>query len=265
MLQTLGRRLAEPAVRPALVATGFLAWLTLAELISSVSEPRVGLLLHAGLLVALIYYASRDLQDPLRRLLLTLAFAPLIRLLSFSLPLASFPQITWYFIVSLPLFVAAWLVYRILGYARADIGLRIGSLPIQLLVGLTGLTFGYVEYRILAPAPLAASPSWQDLVLPALILLISTGFLEELIFRGLMQRAGVQALGRAGLVYVSIVFAVLHMGYQSLLDVVFVFVVALFFAWIVAKTNSLLGVTLAHGLTNIMLFLVMPYLAAGLP
>ena len=41
------------------------------------------------------------------------------------------------------------------------------------------------------------------------------------------------------------------------------FVVAIFFGWIVAKTNSLLGVTLAHGLTNIMLFMVMPYLALG--
>jgi hypothetical protein len=195
---------------------------------------------------------------------LTLAFAPLIRLLSFSLPLAGFPQIAWYFIVSVPLFVAAFLVRRILGYTRAEIGLRIGSLPIQLLIGLTGLTFGYVEYRILAPAPLAASFTWQDLVLPALILLVSTGFLEEVIFRGLMQRAGQQALGRAAsILYVSVVFAVLHTGYKSLLDVVFVFVVAVFFGWIVARTQSLLGVTLAHGLTNIMLFLVMPYLAAG--
>ena len=259
------RRLTAPSARPALIATGYLAWLTVAELLSSVGEPRIGLILHALLLIALIYHAARDLDDPLHQLLLTLAFAPLIRLLSFSLPLAGFPQIAWYFIVSLPLFVAAYLVSRILGYSRADIGLRIGSLPTQLLVALTGITLGYVEYRILAPAPLAASFTWQDLWLPALVLLVSTGFLEELIFRGLMPHAGQEALGRVvGVVYVAIVFAVLHFGYKSPLDVIFVFVVALFFGWIVAKTNSLLGVTLAHGLTNIMLFLVMPYLAVGL-
>ncbi len=262
--QELRRRLAAPAARPGLIAAGYLAWLTAAELVSSLGEPRLGLLLHAGLLIALIYHAARDLSDPLHQLLLTLAFAPLIRLLSFSLPLAGFPQIAWYFIVSLPLFVAAYLVYRILGYSRADVGLRIGSLPTQLLIGLTGLTFGYVEYRILAPAPLAAAFTWQDLWLPALVLLVSTGFLEELIFRGLMQHAGQQALGRAAsILFVSVVFAVLHTGYKSLLDVVFVFVVAVFFGWVVARTQSLLGVTLAHGLTNIMLFLVMPYLALG--
>ncbi len=262
--QALRRRLTAPSARPGLIAAAYLAWLTAAELISSFSEPRLGLLLHAGLLIALLYHAARDLHDPLHQLLLTLAFAPLIRLMSFSLPLASFPQITWYFIVSLPLFAAAWLVYRILGYTRRDIGLRAGSLPLQLLIGLTGLTLGYVEYRILAPAPLAPSFTWQALWLPALILLVSTGFLEELIFRGLMQHAAGQTLGQGvGILYVSLVFAVLHTGYKSLVDVVFVFVVALFFGWIVARTQSLLGVTLAHGLTNIMLFLVMPYLALG--
>ncbi len=258
-------RLAEPAARPGLIAAGYLAWLTLAESISSLGDARLGLLLHAGLLLALLYHAARNLDDPLHGLLLTLAFAPLIRLMSFSLPLASFPQVAWYFIVSLPLFVAAYLVYRVLGFTRASTGLRVGSLPIQLLVGLTGLTFGYAEYRILAPAPLAASLTWQDLWLPALVLLVSTGFLEELIFRGLMQQAGERTLGSVGSnVYVSLVFAVLHLGYQSVLDLVFVFAVSLFFGWIFTRTRSLLGITLAHGLTNIMLFLVMPYWSAGL-
>jgi len=46
---------------------------------------------------------------------------------------------------------------------------------------------------------------------------------------------------------------------RSLLDVLFVGVVGLFFGWVVHRTRSLLGVTLAHGLTNIILFLVMPF------
>lgn len=260
----LWRRLAAPSARPGLIAAGYLAWLIAAELVSTMGEPRLGLLLHAGLLVALLYHAARDLDDPLHRLLLTLAFAPLIRLMSFSLPLTVFPQIAWYFIVSLPLFAAAYLVYRLLGFTRAGTGLRIGSLPIQLLIALTGLTFGYAEYRILAPAPLVATLSWQDLWLPALVLLVSTGFLEELIFRGLMQQSGEGLLGSGGSnLYVSVVFAVLHLGYHSALDLVFVFIVSLFFGWIFTRTRSLLGITLAHGLTNIMLFLIMPYLTPG--
>jgi len=41
--------------------------------------------------------------------------------------------------------------------------------------------------------------------------------------------------------------------------VLFVFAVAMFFAWVVKRTGSLLGVTLAYGITNVMLFLVIPF------
>jgi len=97
--------------------------------------------------------------------------------------------------------------------------------------------------------------------LPALILLFSTGFLEELLFRGIMQRTATETLSQFGLVYVALVFAALHIGYKSIPDLIFVFTVGLFFGWTVQKTHSILGVTLAHGLTNIILFLVIPFLS----
>jgi membrane protease YdiL (CAAX protease family) len=96
--------------------------------------------------------------------------------------------------------------------------------------------------------------------LPALILLVCTGYLEELIFRGILQQIAVGQLGRwVSPLYTSILFAILHAGYRSAADVIFVFLVGLLFAWIAGRSKSLVGVTLAHGLTNITLFLVMPF------
>ena len=69
------------------------------------------------------------------------------------------------------------------------------------------------------------------------------------------------AVGVPGLVYVSALFAVLHIGHLSVADVMFVFLVGLVFASLVRRTGSLFGVTLAHGATNIGLFLVFPFLA----
>ena len=66
-------------------------------------------------------------------------------------------------------------------------------------------------------------------------------------------------LEAGGIVYVSFIFAILHMGFLSWLDIAFVFLVALFFGWMVKKTGSLLGVTLSHGITNILLYLVVPF------
>jgi len=135
------------------------------------------------------------------------------------------------------------------------------KLPLQLLVALTGITFGVAEYYILRPEPLIANPTWGSILVASVILMVCTGFAEELIFRGVIQRASVQALGRFGLLYVAVLFAVLHIGYRSIPDMILVFTVALLFGWVAEATWSLLGVTLAHGLTNIVLFLIMPFLA----
>ena len=75
----------------------------------------------------------------------------------------------------------------------------------------------------------------------------------------MLQRTAVEAFGGWGIIYVSLLFAVLHIGFLSLIDVVFVLGVALFFGWVVKKTGSLLGVTLSHGITNILLYLVIPF------
>ncbi len=243
-----------------LIAVGYLAALTLAEVLTTLVEPRIGLALHSVLLLLLIAQTALTWGYPGHRLLFALAFAPLIRILSLFLPLAGLPQIYWYFIVSLPLFAAAGVALNTADFSRADIGLTLKGLPLQLLVAVTGVTLGYVEYLILRPAPLAPRFDLQNVWLPALILFVCTGFAEELVFRGLMQRAATEKLGTmGGILYVATLFAVLHVGYQSLSDVAFVFVVALFFGLVVAHTRSIVGVSLAHGLTNVLLFLIMPF------
>lgn len=246
--------------RIALIAIGYLAALTLAEVLTTLIEPRIGLTLYGILLLFLIAHTALTWDYPGYRLLFVLAFTPLIRLLSLFLPLAGLPQIYWYLVVSIPLFAAALIGLRTIRLSRRDIGLTLRKLPLQFLVALTGFTLGYVEYRILRPAALASHFELRDLWLPALILFVCTGFVEELLFRGMMQRVATEKLGTiGGILYMATLFAVLHVGYRSLSDVVFVFVVALFFGLVVAYTRSIIGVSLAHGLANVVLFLVMPF------
>lgn len=241
----------------------YLGALTVAEGVTTYGPPLVGMGLHIALLVALLIHGGLS-PDPARRaLFLSLTLAPLIRILSLSLPLQSLPPLSWYIFTAVPLFAAVIALAHTLGYDRRAIGLRVGSPGLQLAIALSGLALGVVEYAILRPEPLVAALTWQQLVLPALVLLIYTGFSEELVFRGVMQRASYGPLGRWAIAYVAAVFAVLHLGYRSPLDVLFVFGVGLLFGWLVARTGSLLGVSIAHGLTNIGLLLVLPHL--GLP
>ncbi len=140
------------------------------------------------------------------------------------------------------------------------IGLTANKFPLQILIGLTGIGLGYIEYYILRPKSLVTTLRLESIWLPALILLIFTGLLEEIIFRGMLQYNAERVLGRNALLYTSLVFTILHLGYKSMPDLAFVFIVALFFAWVVRRSGSILGVTLAHGLINITLFLIYPFI-----
>jgi CAAX protease family protein len=240
---------------------GYLLLIAAAELFTSVVNLYLGLVIHATLLVIFIVRGGIGRVNIERRLTLALALAPLIRLLSLTLPLSIFPQLAWYPIVSVPLLVATWIIIRQLRLSRSDLGLGGTALPLQLMLVGGGLGLGAIEYYILIPGPLVAVPTWQTVLLSSLTLFVFTGLTEELIFRGLIQTAALPILGRWALVYVSLLFAVLHIGYLSVVDVVFVFMVGMIFAYIVRWSGTILGVTLAHGMTNTTLFLIMPVVA----
>jgi len=243
------------------IAVAYLCALTIAELATTFADPRIGMLIHTALLGVIILQASLDDNDTPRGFLLALSLTPLVRILSLSLPLQDVELQYWYGAVAVPLMIATVVVARMIGLGRRELGLTTGYLPTQLLIGCTGIALGGIEYLILSPEPLIDDFSWVAILVPALILLVGTGFMEELLFRGLMQSTAGKALGgRFALWYVATVFAVLHIGYESVLDVVFVFGVALFFGWIVLRTKSLLGVTISHGITNIGLFLFFPFI-----
>ena len=238
----------------------YLLAIIIAEVITIVVQPMWGIICHITILLLVIVHSAVDTRYPHRPLLLTLGLAPLVRIISLSMPLADIPQVWWYPIIYIPLLVAAVTAMRILNYQAEDIGLTLEGIPFQVVVALSGLVFGVAEYFILRPEPIISELTWQAVWLPALVLLVCTGFVEEVIFRGILQRSSMEAFGGWGIVYVSLLFAILHMGFLSWLDVAFVFVVAMFFGWIVNRTGSLMGVTLAHGITNIILFLIAPFI-----
>ncbi|MFC2025418.1 lysostaphin resistance A-like protein [Chloroflexota bacterium] len=239
----------------------YLIAITIAEVVTAIVQPIWGIECHILILVAVLLHSALGLtgKPHLQQLVLSLALVPLIRIISLSMPLTNIHQVWWYPIVYMPLLAAAVMVVRILGYKARDIGLNFRFFPIQLAVASTGLVFGVVEYLILTEEATATGLALRGMWLLAVFLLpLCTGFVEEFIFRGVLQHAAVKAFGWWGIVYVSLLFAILHMGFLSWIDVIFVFGVALFFGWVVKKTGSLFGVTLSHSITNLVLFLVAP-------
>lgn len=257
----------KPAIKSVISETGrasiwlYAAALTAAEIITAYSSPIYGIICHVVLLLVLLVHASMSYKQDIYTLYAALSLAPLVRISSLSMPLVSVPPIYWYLIISLPLFTAAFYVMRLAGYKRREVGLAAGSLPLQFLVAFLGVPLGLIEYLILKPQPLVSELTLQYAWFPALILLFSTGFMEEFIFRGIMLRAASATMGWwYGVFYISLIFAALHITHRSPADLIFVFAAALLFSIAVGFFRSILGVSLAHGITNIGLYIVWPFI-----
>jgi len=231
-----------------------------AETVTSFYDAGCGLFLHSVLLVSLLTLSALwHGANPASSLFLSLALAPLTRILSLALPLIYFPRYAWYLVAGVPVLAATATVMRVQGIGLRDAGITFRKPLTQTWTALTGVPFGIIEYFILKPEPLATNLPFGNIILLAAALIFSTGFVEELVFRGVLQGSAVKALGeKAGVIGAAAVFALLHIGWLSMLDVIFVFSIGLFYGFITLKTGSIIGVSLSHGITNVLLFLVMP-------
>jgi len=235
----------------------------------------IGLSLHILLVFSLLFLSvilqSKDAV--LAPLLVAASLASLVRVFSLAVPRYPFFQtpdmnplrtIPWLALVSIPLLVSIVAVAYVQGLHPLDLGLLITRWKdglLQLAIALTGIPLGLVEFAILRPQPWIEALALAPLVVAGLVIFLATGLSEELIFRGILLRRAVDALGqRRGLVYVTAIFASLHIFFLSGVDLVFVFAVGLFYGLVVLKTKNLWGAILSHSLGNVILYLVAPFL-----
>jgi uncharacterized protein len=211
------------------------------------------------LLIGLITHGALAGNESQREFSLSLGIVPLIRIISISLPIMlQISQFIWYIIISIPILSGIFFVARFLKYSPEDVGLNGHDLDVQILVGISGIGLAAIDYFILQPQPFISTSSIQTLIFPVFILLIFTGFMEELAFRGVMQRAS-RAFDPFGWILVAAIYAATQIGYGSILHCAFSFGTALFFGWIVKCTRSIIGVSLCHGVINIGLYIALQF------
>ncbi len=228
---------------------------------STIYNSTLGIAFHIAILFALLTYSVLAKNSAFSGFSLALAIVPLIRILSLSMPLAHFAFIMWFLLISIPIFIAIFACIIIQGLSLKDVGIafsKVKGIPIEVGVVLLALPAGILEYRILTPGPLLYELSSTLLIAPALIMIIYTGFVEELAFRGLLQYHAVKTMGWWGILFITTTFAIMHIGNLIYWDVLLAFGVGGVYALVVKKTGSLYGVSLSHGLLNVILFLIAP-------
>ena len=263
-----------------------------AEITVAYIHPQAGIIFHIGILCALFLYSGylskdrflfnklqwlmiKDKKKPstllqtlidkkttLSSMLLTLTLIPLIRILSLVMPLSPFPRIYWFIIIGIAVYLGFFFLLYQQKISLRDCGLRlpkIRHIPLEISVALLGIPFGYLEYYILRPSSFIESFSIENIIIAILILFVATGLLEELIFRGLLQKKATELLGVwQGMLFISVLFAILHTGNLSFADVTLVFSIGGLYSLVVQKTKTIIGVTFSHTIVNVFLFLILP-------
>ena len=248
-----------------ILAISYLFAIIIAEVSVTYINKEAGLVIEMVILFALLVNSSLDVSYNYAVMLRSMMVLPIIRIIGLTIPLMQIPTLYWFPIIAIPLFAAVYTIMKNQGLTRKHVGLIWGNKKVQFLVALTGMFLGTIEYTILKPLPLIGVFDPVTLITGSIILIISTGFAEELLFRGILQKNAENVFGMAmGLLYTALLFTALHIGWNSFHDLIFVFCVALFYGIVYQKTRSIVGVTLSHGISNTFLFLIIPFYASTL-
>jgi membrane protease YdiL (CAAX protease family) len=245
-----------------IVASLHLLAIGLAEAAVVWVDARLGLALYGVILFVLMVEAAFDREARFGRLCLGLTLLPLLRIVSLAVPLNRLDPLAWQLLVGAALFLAVAAAVHYLSLRPWQIGLRFEPAPFGIV--FIGLPLGLAEYYFLQPAPLLDAPTIAQLVVAPLVLILCTGFLEELIYRGVLLRVGRELLGdRTAVVYVALLAAAMQFGWGSWQHVLWYFSVSLFFGWLVLKTGEIYTVSLTRGFTNVVFLIIAPLWLSG--
>jgi membrane protease YdiL (CAAX protease family) len=251
----------RPTRNQSLILVCYILLMIFSELvITTYHLTSLGISLQVILITCLVINSALTKSTNFSYLLQAMILLPLIRIMSLSIPVIELKPLYWLAIMAIPIIVAIWIVMQSQHINKKMIGLNTANLPLQLLFGFTGLGFGFMEYLILQPTALIPSLNPINIIFAGSIVILSTGLLEELVFRGIIQRNAENIMGKMwGIIFTSIIFTGFNISWNSPLDIIFIFAVSIFYGYVFQKTRSILGVSISHGLCNVVLFIILPF------
>ena len=188
-----------------------------------------------------------------------LALVPVFRLVNLGMPVFFETTLYWLPLIYGPFIPAGYLVAT----SRPETDLSIGGLRALLVAPIVlplSAVLGIVEYSLLDPAPLVSGWSVGNLLLIGIVMFGFVAVVEELLYRGIIQRTFEHRFGRGiGIAIASVLFGFMHSGYGIPEEILLATGIGVFFGLIYEYTRSLVLVVLMHGTLNLFLFAVVPY------
>jgi uncharacterized protein len=215
-------------------------------------------LILLGLSFSIMFIQSKEIQKTYQAFLLL----PILRLVDFSMPLfyeeKLYNLIFIYGLLIIPVSIAA----TNQEFTSAELGItfkKIGRyIPLSILLGFF---LGVGEFTIVGKNPLIYYLSIFNLLILAVIMIFVVSFVEELIFRSILQNRLETVIGSTkAVVITSIIFGLMQSGYGNVYEFIYIFFVGVLLGYLFHRTRSLPLVTLIHGFMNVFFFGIIPLL-----
>jgi uncharacterized protein len=215
-----------------------------------------GVLIYGVALLALINLAYFSKLRLTRQVYLALTLLPLLRILSLAMPIHQVPPIFQYVLTGVPLLVATFVAIRANGLSSLGLNLTGLEWVYQIIISLSGIPLGVIAALTLVPPPsLVSHTNLLEILLLWIVFTLFGAVTEEVIFRGLVQKALSYSFGAFSVVLSSILYASMFLGTLSPGYVIFYGLTGLLFSIWVHISGSIIGVIMAHSLMNILFLL----------
>ncbi len=228
----------------------------LAEMLIFIGNPSAAMPVHALNLVILVL-SSIYIDNKIFPALMLL---PLFRLLNVAMPVFFNLTLYSYAMVYAPMFIPMYFIVKEGFVGKEQAGLTFEKFWFYFPLALSiGFALGWGEYNVIHPQILTPGSNIKDVLILIVTMIFFVGLVEEFIFRSSLQTMMETRLGpKTGLIIASVIFGFMHSGYHLPLELLYVSFAGLVFGLLFWLTKSLPIISLAHGVTNISLFLITP-------
>ncbi|MGB9941445.1 lysostaphin resistance A-like protein [Methanosarcina sp.] len=215
-------------------------------------------LILLGLSLSTMFIKNEEIQKTYQALILL----PILRLVDLSMPLfyeeKLYNLIFIYGLLAIPVSIAA----TNQGFTGTQLGITFKKIGVYIPFSiLLGLLLGAGEFLIVGKNPLISDLSILNLLSLTIIMIFFVSPVEEMIFRSILQNRLEITLGsREALIVTSILFGLMHSGYGSISEILYISSVGALIGYLFYRTRSLPLVTLIHGFMNVFFFGIIPFL-----
>lgn len=220
-----------------------------------------GLGMHIiNLLVITLLIVFSDLNLDIKNMLQGLTLVTLLRVVNLSMPQFFTDTLQQYPLIYGVMFIPIYSTIKNQQISLEELGINFNKFYMYLpMAVIIGTVVAIIEYRIISPVALIDNIRFSNIVIISIVMIVFIGTVEEIIFRPILQTRLKKVFGlRHGILLSGVLFGIMHSTYGIVDEILFAIIFGIVLGYIFQKTKSIPFVVSIHGVTNIMLFGILP-------